>query len=476
MNTKNIKKHAASIALSVAMYGGVGIALATPIYAQSDVDDVKEVEETIENEPEEELVFDAQPEENQPEATNEEPSIAKNNDEPIIEESKENEVAKEETDNTYEEHKVSVITTKVDEKGNPLSGATMQIIDANGNIMDEWISNGTEHETMLPEGNYTLHELAAPEGYTISNDKGFSVKVIMNEINAGVDHDASHDVCWHYGGVALYYVESKGVKEEVYCVNQDWDEPHDINYDGAVLTEDNIKLFTPDSDPNMTNKELYNKVLDIIYHRSKVNNEFPELSESEIRFITEYALKNYTSSLVNDGMFRRYQYNPNVKSHFVENIGNGNALGQLAKHWWYYHGRTPLPEKFAELYYYLTNENDPHPIDMHLYIYSTKNQTADGENYQNLLGVRWFDPYDEEYKIYLTNVNELAPEPKIPEKPEVPEKHEEPKKPTNSNIPKTPQTGINTHELEMALATLGSAACAISLISNEKNKVKRKIK
>ena len=109
-----------------------------------------------------------------------------------------------------EEHKVKVITTKVDEDGNPLSGAVLQILDSEGNVVDEWTSDGTAHESLLTEGTYTLHEASAPEGYKLADDKTFTVKVEVIDIEAGVDF--SETPCQHYGGTPLYYVEIEGEK------------------------------------------------------------------------------------------------------------------------------------------------------------------------------------------------------------------------------------------------------------------------
>jgi uncharacterized surface anchored protein len=59
-----------------------------------------------------------------------------------------------------------------------LAGATIQIIDKNGNIVDEWISATEPHliEGVLVAGEkYTLHETVAPNGYVIANDVEFTV-------------------------------------------------------------------------------------------------------------------------------------------------------------------------------------------------------------------------------------------------------------------------------------------------------------
>lgn len=59
-----------------------------------------------------------------------------------------------------------------------LPGATIQIIDKDGNVVDEWVSTTEPHfiEAELIAGEkYTLHETAAPDGYVIANDVEFTV-------------------------------------------------------------------------------------------------------------------------------------------------------------------------------------------------------------------------------------------------------------------------------------------------------------
>ena len=47
----------------------------------------------------------------------------------------------------------------------------MQLIDENGDIVDEWTSDGENHIiTNIPAGGYTLKEVAAPDGYVIATD------------------------------------------------------------------------------------------------------------------------------------------------------------------------------------------------------------------------------------------------------------------------------------------------------------------
>lgn len=70
-------------------------------------------------------------------------------------------------------------TSKKDaETGLPLPGAQMQILDGTGNVVEEWVSNGTIHNTVakLTAGErYVLHEVKAPQGYVRSEDVAFVV-------------------------------------------------------------------------------------------------------------------------------------------------------------------------------------------------------------------------------------------------------------------------------------------------------------
>ena len=62
--------------------------------------------------------------------------------------------------------------------GEELPGVTLQIIDEDGNVVEEWVSTTEPHfiEAELIAGEkYTLHETAAPDGYVIANDVEFIV-------------------------------------------------------------------------------------------------------------------------------------------------------------------------------------------------------------------------------------------------------------------------------------------------------------
>ena len=70
-----------------------------------------------------------------------------------------------------------VTISKATVSGNEVTGALMQIIDQDGNVVDEWISEGKVHyATGLVEGKkYNLHEDLAPTGLNLANDIEFEV-------------------------------------------------------------------------------------------------------------------------------------------------------------------------------------------------------------------------------------------------------------------------------------------------------------
>ena len=73
----------------------------------------------------------------------------------------------------------SVKISKVDiVNENELSGAIIQIIDSNGQIVKEWTSTHQPEEiTGLKTGEvYTLKEIVAPRGYSVTTDTKFVLK------------------------------------------------------------------------------------------------------------------------------------------------------------------------------------------------------------------------------------------------------------------------------------------------------------
>ncbi len=81
-----------------------------------------------------------------------------------------------------------VKVSKVDvADGKELEGAKIQIIDENGNVVDEWTSTKEAHVvTGLKTGvKYTLHEVVAPNGYEIASDTTFTIDKYGNVTSSG---------------------------------------------------------------------------------------------------------------------------------------------------------------------------------------------------------------------------------------------------------------------------------------------------
>ena len=73
---------------------------------------------------------------------------------------------------------VNVEFSKIDvTTGKELPGATLEVRDSNGNLIESWVSTEETHYIKLAPGKYTLTEIVAPEGYILSNEtKEFEVK------------------------------------------------------------------------------------------------------------------------------------------------------------------------------------------------------------------------------------------------------------------------------------------------------------
>ena len=95
---------------------------------------------------------------------------------------------------TAENKAITVSISKEDLYGNELTGASMQLIDENGDIVDEWTSDSENHViTNIPAGGYTLKEVAAPDGYVIATDISFTIDEYGNVTVDGVEANAFDD-------------------------------------------------------------------------------------------------------------------------------------------------------------------------------------------------------------------------------------------------------------------------------------------
>lgn len=68
--------------------------------------------------------------------------------------------------------------------GKELPGATLQVFDSEGNMIEEWVSTDKPHDIValhdetqgLKDGKYTLREITAPYGYDVAEDIEFTIE------------------------------------------------------------------------------------------------------------------------------------------------------------------------------------------------------------------------------------------------------------------------------------------------------------
>ena len=95
---------------------------------------------------------------------------------------------------TAENKPITVEISKRDIYGNELEGAEIVLENADGEIVDRWTSDGTNHVvSKLGAGEYVLKEIAAPDGYIIATDIKFSVDIYGNVTVENVDSTAVSD-------------------------------------------------------------------------------------------------------------------------------------------------------------------------------------------------------------------------------------------------------------------------------------------
>lgn len=157
---------------------------------------------------------------------------------------------------------ITIEISKVNVYGEELIGAEMQLIDSEDNVVDEWVSDGTNHVvSKLGAGEYVLKEIAAPDGYVIAADIKFSVDV--------------------YGNVTVENVDSKAVSD---------------NGDPLInMVDDTTKVQISKQDIT-TGEELPGATLQIIDEDGNVVEEWvstnePHMIEGKLIASKEYTLK-----------------------------------------------------------------------------------------------------------------------------------------------------------------------------------------
>lgn len=157
---------------------------------------------------------------------------------------------------------ITIEISKVNVYGEELIGAEMQLIDSEDNVVDEWVSDGTNHVvSKLGAGEYVLKEIAAPDGYVIAADIKFSVDV--------------------YGNVTVENVDSKAVSD---------------NGDPLITMVDDTTKVQISKQDITTGEELPGATLQIIDEDGNVVEEWvstnePHMIEGKLIASEEYTLK-----------------------------------------------------------------------------------------------------------------------------------------------------------------------------------------
>ena len=187
--------------------------------------------------------------------------------------------------NTKEVQKVTMVDKIVDMSkqnigGEEIEGAKMQVLDKEGNVVDEWVSGKEPHiiENLKENETYTLHEEVAPKGYVVATDTEFTVtedketqhevlidKVVdMSKQDVGGEEieGAKMQVLDKEGNVVDEWVSGKephiieNLKEnETYTLREE------VAPDGYVLATDTE--FTVTEDKETQHEILIDKIVDV---------------------------------------------------------------------------------------------------------------------------------------------------------------------------------------------------------------------
>ncbi|MBO6233202.1 MAG: hypothetical protein J6N78_04000 [Clostridia bacterium] len=182
-------------------------------------------------------------------------------------------------------HKVEMVDkivemSKVDIGGNEIEGATIQVKDKDGNVVDEWVSTKEPHiiNNLVENETYILHEEISADGYVKATDVEFTVTtdketqhvemvdkiVLMSKVDVGGEEieGATIQVFDKDGNVVDEWVSEKKphqiknlVENETYILHEE------------VVAEDFVKAtdieFTVTTDKETQHEKLVDKIVTV---------------------------------------------------------------------------------------------------------------------------------------------------------------------------------------------------------------------
>ena len=297
-----------------------------------------------------------------------------------------------------------------DELGAPVSGATVQVLDGSGQVVESWTSGSSAHTVFLPAGDYTLKLADVPEGYLIDQDET-PITVTLEEAELRDDFvgecftDHSHpNVCINpnHIGLETYSVHDSEGTVTAYCFNQNYDNPDSASrYRRLVGTPELLYELAQNKNGSVGPQELYDHVLAIIYHSGEIQAKYG-LDNIMTRYLANMAIKNFTdpacfNSFDDEGnsMLARDENGRPIRDengHYVF-LPGGTVLGSIVNHARGDNGgQDVLPQEYRDAYHELISFTS-HPSDYYLYIYYPDNfQPGNTDTYQCLLSVFTVEP------------------------------------------------------------------------------------
>ena len=308
-----------------------------------------------------------------------------------------------------------VYVTVTDETGTPKAGATVQVLDSEGTVV-ETVTNADETFTVfLPAGTYTLKITDAPEGFLPpAEDATITVELTEAEekdnlvgetVPAEYGNPLYEPYCIGHGGtyrdrIESYFIHDEGESVRAYCFNQNYDAPDPADEDAVFkrlvgtpellyeIAQNKWKGY--DGTHEMTPQELYDHVVSIIYHRDYIKNKYG-FDDHITDLVMAIAIKQYTdgnldSLRTNDedgnNMVKRSSEDGTTGSIVYDENGNyqwrpgGSYLGSCVAHGMNEpgHKNNPdyvFPQEFKDAWHELIEMTD-HPDDYYLYIYYPK--------------------------------------------------------------------------------------------------------
>ncbi len=236
----------------------------------------------------------------------------------------------------------------VDENGDPIDGVALQLKDADGNVVESWTAEG-EQTVLLPEGEYTLNGLSAPDGYVVDSTTPITVARLAEEKGKFYGYWAQnyHDnVCQNkkHVGLETFWIEDENHnKTTAYCFNHGYANPSGVEYTAYTATEDALFLYARNKKDDITSDELYRHVMYILLEGKTVlaNSDFGIAEDDELLkdYLIYMAIKHYTDpKLFPDGVLQAIiNHASREKMEFPETYRNAfNALinpnGELPKY------------------------------------------------------------------------------------------------------------------------------------------------